>query len=61
MKKWYLSKTIWINTLTFLAALIPMIHGFLFDTFAINAGIMLTILAAVNVILRVISGTKITP
>ena len=53
MKKWYLSKTLWIN----IGAVVLGVAGILLGQ--IEAGLSITFAGVVNAILRVISEKKI--
>jgi hypothetical protein len=57
-KKWWQSKTLWINVLVALAALLSPIRDF-FVQMGWSPEVVVTILAAVNGILRLITGKPI--
>ena len=59
-KKWYFSKIFWVNTITFLVAVIPMLHEYL-ATVGVSAGFLLSAVAGLNVVLRLFgTSTKLT-
>ena len=57
-KKWYLSKTLWVNILTLIAALLPPVHDFVVQL-GWSPTIVVSILASVNVLLRLLTGQAI--
>jgi len=54
-KKWYLSKTLYVNALAIAALIAQSQFGFV-----ISAEVQLSILAVLNVILRTVTKTEIT-
>ena len=52
-KKWFLSKTLWINALALIGGICTAISG------ELAIGGVLTIASVINIILRVITTTKI--
>lgn len=52
-KKWWKSKTLWVNTLVFIGGLATALAG------ELEAGGTLTIIGVFNVILRLVTKTKI--
>ncbi len=54
-KKWYASKTLWVNAIAAVALFVNNQYGF-----TISADIQVVILAAVNFILRSVTRTNIT-
>jgi len=56
MKKWYLSKSVWVNVVMLVAAIVPASQAFLAQHFA-EAGIGWSI---VNLVLRSITKQELT-
>jgi hypothetical protein len=58
MKKWYQSKTLWINLLTTVAGLLVVMQG---ETYIMESygGIVLAVIGMVNVALRLITKESI--
>jgi len=50
MKKWYLSKTMWVNLITFVALLVQSVYGFV-----ISPEEQAAILVIINLILRAVT------
>jgi hypothetical protein len=55
-KRWYESKTVWVNAIAFIAALLQVIYG----KEVINAGVQGIMLTLINIILRAITKHNIT-
>ena len=55
-KKWYLSRTLWTNTLMFVGVIIAEFMG---DN-PLNPELIATIITGVNVVLRVVTKAQIT-
>ena len=55
MKKWYHSKTIWINIIAIIALVVQSQLGFVLD-----AADQLALLGIINIILRIITGIPIS-
>ncbi len=56
MKKWYLSKTLWVNTLMFAGVVVMTFTG----TDLFNAEAQAGILVGVNMVLRMITNESLT-
>lgn len=52
-KKWYQSKTLWVNTLMFISGIALMVVDNL------ETGVPLTITSVLNMILRIVTKTKL--
>jgi hypothetical protein len=61
MKKWWASKTVWVNALTLLVGVVGYIAGH--DVIQSNPGLIAILIAAqggVNVILRFVTGKSLS-
>ena len=58
-KKWWASKTIWVNLIVFALAMIPPVSNYL-ATFGIDPAILVSIQAALNFVLRIFTGKALT-
>jgi len=56
MKKWYLSKTVWVNVVMLVAAVVPASQAFLAQHFS-EAGIGWSL---INLVLRAITKEELT-
>lgn len=57
MKPWYTSKTLWVNALSFIAAVLSLVISE--PTFAVYSQYSVMALALVNIMLRVITTDKL--
>lgn len=55
MKKWYLSKTLWVNVIALAASLLSEVAGV-----EVDAQTQVSLLVVVNLILRLVTKTELT-
>lgn len=56
MKKWWLSKTIWVNTIAAVAVILQAVTG----KVILDAEVQAAILALINLMLRIITKSELT-
>ena len=59
MKKWYLSKTIWVNVLAFIAAAGASLQGDFAATYPAMVPLFTTLMAGINLALRFVTDKAI--